>query len=198
MIKKIAIIGAGGHGKVLGEIAQLNKYKIVHFYDDHDVNKKYIFPIKGTSKDLKKKFKYYDGFFVAIGDNSLRKKKYNWLKKFNLKIINLIHPKSILSKFTHLGSGICIMAGSVINPGVTLENGVIINSSASIDHDCKIEEFSHVAPNCSLAGNVIIGKNSFIGIGTSIKHQINIGKNVKVGAGSRIFKNLKKNIIFYN
>ena len=30
MNKKIAIIGAGGHGKV-GEIAILNKYKVVNF-----------------------------------------------------------------------------------------------------------------------------------------------------------------------
>jgi hypothetical protein len=28
MNKKIAIIGAGGHGKVVGEIALLNQYKI--------------------------------------------------------------------------------------------------------------------------------------------------------------------------
>ena len=31
MNKKIAIIGAGGHGKVVGEIAILNKYKVVNF-----------------------------------------------------------------------------------------------------------------------------------------------------------------------
>ena len=34
MNKKIAIIGAGGHGKVVGEIALLNKYNPVHFFDD--------------------------------------------------------------------------------------------------------------------------------------------------------------------
>ena len=34
MFKKLAIIGAGGHGKVVGEIALLNKYKTIDFFDD--------------------------------------------------------------------------------------------------------------------------------------------------------------------
>ena len=34
MKKKIAIIGAGGHGKVIGEIALLNHYEIIDFFDD--------------------------------------------------------------------------------------------------------------------------------------------------------------------
>ena len=31
MDKKIAIIGAGGHGKVVGEIALLNKFNVIEF-----------------------------------------------------------------------------------------------------------------------------------------------------------------------
>ena len=34
MSKKLAIIGAGGHGKVVGEIALLNQYQTIDFFDD--------------------------------------------------------------------------------------------------------------------------------------------------------------------
>ena len=34
MNKKLAIFGAGGHGKVVGEIGLLNGYKDIHFFDD--------------------------------------------------------------------------------------------------------------------------------------------------------------------
>ena len=34
MSNKLAIIGAGGHGKVVGEIAFLNQYEIIDFFDD--------------------------------------------------------------------------------------------------------------------------------------------------------------------
>ena len=41
--KKIAILGAGGHGKVVGEIAHLNNFKIIDFFDDNYKNiKNYI------------------------------------------------------------------------------------------------------------------------------------------------------------
>ena len=36
MYKKLAIIGAGGHGKVVGEIASLNNYKVINFFDDRN------------------------------------------------------------------------------------------------------------------------------------------------------------------
>ena len=35
MSNNIIIIGAGGHGKVVGEIALLRKYNLIDFYDDN-------------------------------------------------------------------------------------------------------------------------------------------------------------------
>ena len=58
MDKKIAIIGAGGHGKVVGEIALLNKFNVIEFFDDKAPNSdiSFPFPIVGNCNDLKKKF----------------------------------------------------------------------------------------------------------------------------------------------
>jgi UDP-3-O-[3-hydroxymyristoyl] glucosamine N-acyltransferase len=50
------------------------------------------------------------------------------------------------------------MANAAINPGTFIKEGVIINTSSSIDHDCLIEDYAHISPNCSLSGNVNIGK----------------------------------------
>ena len=200
MSKKIAIIGAGGHGKVVGEIAHLNNFKIINFFDDDKdlIKKNFPFKIKGSLNDLKHNLKYYDSFFIAIGDNKIRFNKANWLNKLNVEIINLIHPKSTFSKYTKLGKGICAMANSVVNPGTYIGDGVIINTSASIDHDCKIGKFVHIAPNATLSGNVSVGQNTLVGTGSSIHPGTKIGKNVKIGVGSNIFKNLIDNSIFRN
>ena len=191
MNKKLAIIGAGGHGKVVGEIALLNKYKIIHFFDDEiEKIKDFPFTISGNLDYLVNHLKDYDSFFVAIGDNQKRYNKLEWLKKQKKNIINLIHPKSTISKFSSLGLGISVMANAVINPGTFIKEGVIINSSASIDHDCMIECFSHISPNCSLSGNVRVGKFTHLGTGTSVHPGINIGNNVKTAVGSKVYKNI--------
>ncbi len=196
MEKKLAIIGAGGHGKVVGEIALLCKFENVDFFDDK-VNeiKEFPFSIIGSFDYLNSCLKNYDAFFVAIGDNNKRYDKLDWLKKKNLNIINLIHPKSTVSKFTSFGKGTCIMANAVINPGTQIKDGVIINTSASVDHDCLIDDFSHISPNCSLSGNVSIGKFSHLGTGTSVHPGIKIGSNVRTGVGSKVFNNLSDNTI---
>ena len=76
MNKSLAIIGAGGHGKVVGEIALLNRFKVIDFFDDKkkSIDEKFIFPIKGTTENLEKILDNYDNFFVAIGNNEERKK----------------------------------------------------------------------------------------------------------------------------
>ena len=199
MNNKIAIIGAGGHGKVVGEIALLNEYKSIHFFDDkYKEIKDFPFNISGSINCLKNNLNDYDKFFVAIGNNVKRFEKFEWLKKQQVNIVNLLHPNSTISKFSYLGAGTCVMANAVVNPGSLIKEGVIINTSASIDHDCFIDDFAHISPNCSLSGNVSVGKFTQLGTGTSVHPGINIGKNIKTGIGSKIYKNIVDNKIFKN
>ena len=48
MSKKLVIIGASGHGKVIADIALKNGYEIVGFLDDNDAVKE----ISGTWKRI--------------------------------------------------------------------------------------------------------------------------------------------------
>ena len=199
MNKKLAIIGAGGHGKVVGEIALLNKYNTINFFDER-INeiKKYPFKIIGNLDQLKNELMNYDDFFVAIGDNKKRQNQIAWLKKEKKNIISLIHPKSTVSQFSSIDAGTCVMANVAINPGTIIKEGVIINTSCSIDHDCLIDDFAHISPNCSLSGNVSIGKFTHLGTGSSVHPGVYIGENVKIGVGSKIYKDIADNITFNN
>ena len=199
MNKKIAIIGAGGHGKVVGEIALLNQYESIHFFDDK-INKIKDFPFTIISNvaQLKNDLKNYDDFFVAIGENKVRHKMISWLRRGKVKIVSLIHPKSTISKFISVGAGTCVMANAVVNPGTSIKEGVIINTSSSIDHDCIINDYAHISPNCSLSGNVSVGKFSHLGTGTSVHPGILIGNNVKTGIGSKIYQNIFDDNVFKN
>ena len=103
MKKKIAIIGAGGHGKVVGEIALLNQFEIIDFFDDKEKEiKEFPFNISGNIDYLREHLKNYNAFFVAIGENKLRSNFLEWLKKEKMNIISLVHPRSTISKFSSL------------------------------------------------------------------------------------------------
>ena len=184
----ISIYGSGGHGKVVGEIASLNGFKIIDFYDDNYKSiKNFNFTLKGTFGDMIKNKKKYDTFFVAIGDNKIRSVKLKRLIKHKLNITNLIHPTAVISKLVKIDRGICFMANSVVNPGSVIKFGAIINTSASIDHDCSIGKYCHISPNCSLSGKVKVGNYTWIGTGSSVKDEITIGTNCIVGIGSKVY-----------
>jgi sugar O-acyltransferase (sialic acid O-acetyltransferase NeuD family) len=197
MNKKIAIIGAGGHGKVVGEIALLNDYETIDFFDDRkNYIKEYPFNISGTLDHLKKDLKNYDSFFIAIGQNQIRSDIFEWFKKKKLNIVSLIHPKSTISKLSTIDVGTCVMANATVNPGTIVKEGVIINTSASVDHDCVVEDFAHISPNCSLSGNIRIGKFSHLGTGTSVHPGIHIGNKVKTAVGSKVFKDILDDTVY--
>ena len=67
MSKKIAIIGAGGHGKVVGEIALLNHYQKIDFFDDKfDKIKSFPFNLINNLDFLSNYINNYDAFLLQL------------------------------------------------------------------------------------------------------------------------------------
>ena len=194
-MKKIALIGASGHGKVIAEIAELNGYSVV-FFDDAYPEGGTLGPweIRGSVKSLISNLDNFDSVFVSIGNNNIRERIQLELQKKGCKVATLIHPAGVVSRYATLKPGTVVMANAVINPFASLGEGCIVNTSAVIDHDCEISDFAHISPNASLAGGVVVGSKSWIGIGTSVRQLIKIGDNTVVGAGSVVVRDLPSHV----
>ena len=66
-MKKLVIIGASGHGKVIADIALNNQYdEIVFLDDDKRVTECAGFAVKGTTENIEEYLSW--DFIVAIGD----------------------------------------------------------------------------------------------------------------------------------
>ena len=50
-MRKLVIIGASGHGKVVADIAEKNEYKNIVFLDDSELAECAGFPVVGRSTD---------------------------------------------------------------------------------------------------------------------------------------------------
>lgn len=189
-MKKLIIIGAGGHGKVVAEAASLSgKYNDICFLDSN-------FPILvvnnvvGHSDDYESFISKDAEFIVAVGDCTIRHKISKNLSSHGAELAKIIHPKSYISEAAHVSKGTYIGAFSIINPGASISFNCIINTGAIIEHDCNLQESVHISPGSVLSGNVQVGMKTWIGAGATVINNIKIGSNVIVGAGAVVIRDI--------
>jgi len=192
VFEKIVIYGAGADGRIVLDIFRVGGKEVVGFIDDKpELKGRNISGVEvlGNLQYLKKMDKSVT-IIVAIGDNKKRVELANNIADYGFKLINAIHPCSIISVDVRLESNIIIAAGAIVNPDARIEKSVIINTSATVDHDCVLEEGSQLCPGVNLGGGVIVKKQAFIGIGAVVIDHLTIGEEAIVGAGSVIINNV--------
>jgi sugar O-acyltransferase (sialic acid O-acetyltransferase NeuD family) len=184
-VKRLAILGASGHGKVIADTAVLLGWSVV-FFDDAwpSITVNSHWSVIGTTNELLHEIASFDGVIIAIGNNSIRLKKFKQLFSTNAKLISLVHPSAIVSQYTSIGLGSFVGAGAVLQVDCKVGLACIVNTNAVIEHDCSIFDGVHVSPSASLAGGVSVGSESWIGISACVKQLVKVGSNVIVGAGS--------------
>jgi sugar O-acyltransferase (sialic acid O-acetyltransferase NeuD family) len=197
-MKKLIIIGAGGHGRVVADCAQqLGKYSQIVFLDDcfYERKENSEWQVIGSVKDFPKYIDDAD-FIVAFGNNRLRKQIILQLKQVKANIVSIIHPSAVVSPHTFIGKGVVIFANAVVNIGASIADGCIINTAATVDHDCELHECVHVSPGANIAGGVHIAQLSWIGIGSIIVECITLADNTQVGAGAVVTQSTQANSLY--
>lgn len=187
MNKKIAVIGASGHGKVIIEILEEMGNTIAHV-NDKDASKKLLlgYPVSTAmpAADIPA--------VIAVGNNKIRKRIAGDMQH---SFETAIHPRATISKRCVIEEGTVVMAGVSINSDTRIGKHCIINTNASVDHDCVLGDFVHVSPGVAIAGGVTIGEGSHIGIGSSVIPCVTIGKWVTIGAGTVIIEDVPDNAV---
>lgn len=195
-MKTLAILGASGHGKVVADVAlSTGKWDQVIFFDD-------AWPVKmknGQSDivgDTACLFSYEDKpeVIVAIGSNKMRLAKQAELAAKGFTVAIVVHPAATVSSSAVIKYGTVVMAGAVINADAVVGEACIINSNAVVEHDCVLKDAVHISPGACLAGGVLVGETSWVGLGASVIQLKRIGKNVMVGAGSAVVTDIPDNV----
>ncbi len=179
----LIIYGAGGHARVVADVARACGSSVAMMIDDAPVaNMIDGLPVHAAAEfDVRKTSPF--SFIVGIGNNTVRRRLFLELKEFG-EPITLVHPFTSVSPRAALGQGTVVMPGVVVNTGATIHENVILNTSCSIDHDCVIGPHTHICPGVCLAGTVTIGSGTMIGTGALVIPGIRIGENCTIGAGA--------------
>ena len=190
MKENLLIIGAGGHGRVIADVAaRVGTYQKIAFLDDGIPQRPLHYPCLGKSGDAQQFLEAYD-LIVAIGNAHVRKRIMARLSALGASFATVVAPEAVVSKDVRLGEGTVVMPGAIINTGAEIGTGVIINTAASVDHDCVVGDFCHVSVGARLCGTVSVGADSWIGAGATVINNIQICGGCMIGAGAVVVKDI--------
>ena len=165
-LPELLILGAGGYGQALAEVAQLlNQWSNIYFVDDQWPNKNVINGIKVVSNIVGLKEwienKYVEGI-AAVGNNQIRRKWHEILMACDIPLATIIHPSAIISPSVKIGKGVSIMAGCILSSNVIIKNGVLLNLGVLLDHDVMVSEYAHLSVGVKCAGGELIEENAIL------------------------------------
>ena len=201
---RTAIVGSSGHALVLADIlAARTDQECVGWLDPSRTMGEWVngLPCLGSDVDIKKIMyeNNIQGVMIGIGDNGVRRAVVHALTNIfpELRYHTAVHPSAAVSKSVVIGAGSAVMAGAVINPGVSVGEHCIINTSSSVDHEVSIDDFSSIGPGVVMGGDCEIGKQTAIGIGAIVKHKVKIGSKSVIGAGALQLENVGTNEVWF-
>lgn len=202
MSKSLIFLGAGGHAKVLMEIALQQSFDIQSVIAPEKPNGLQFDGVPHFAFDDEICHHSKEAVELVNGLGSLPLQKNRRIELFirfsalGYSFATVLASTAIVSSHALLNEGVQVLPGAIIN-GCEIGTNSIINTGAIIEHDVKIGRHCHIAPGAVLCGNVHLEDNVHIGAGATIIQGVSIGKGAVVGAGSVVTKNLMAHSVHY-
>jgi len=195
----VLVYGAGGHGRVVADVAASLGIRIAAFVDDApNVAGTRVagLPVYDWEGLLAEKSRWSTAAFgLGVGSGRARSTIHDRISAAGWATRTLVHAKAIVARSAELGLGTVVMAAAVVNPDARLDKGCIVNTGAVIEHDATIGAFVLVGPNATLGGGVHVGEYSLIGGGASVRPGVRIGAGVTVGVGAAVIDDVPDGLV---
>ena len=159
-MKRLVILGSGGYGHTVADIAHQLGYSTI-VLDDADSDH----PLSSFQSYIN----FSTLFIPAFGNNAFRMEWINRIEESGGQLATLIHPTAYVSPKASIACGTVILPHAIVNTDVVVGKGCIINLGAIVDHGCVLEEGVHIAPGAVIKGENRIEKCSKIETGEVVE-----------------------------
>lgn len=191
---KIAIIGAGGHGREIAElildcIGDGQPYELLgHIVDPQygrpgdDVNGR---PILGGFDWIERNAR--DAAIVcAVGAPQWRRQVAFRARALEAAFTGIIHPRAVVGRTVRFGEGVVVAAGCVLTTNIRVGDHVHLNLGCTVGHDAVLGDFATLSQGVRVPGFVRIGEGCNVGTGANLVDRITLGEWSIIGAGSAV------------
>ena len=183
MAGRLLILGAGGHGRAVADLAAECGFTIAGFTDrvpgadvlgSDDA-------VAALARDGK-----IDGAVVGVGNTALarRAELFDMLRSLRVATPTLIHPRASVSRSCKIGEGVVAFPNVVLGAGVEIGDNVVLYSGVIVEHDCRVADNAYLSPGVILAGSVTVEAGAFLGMGALVVPGVTVGKGARVKAGA--------------
>ncbi len=196
---RLIVWGAGGHARVVAEIAALAGWQVVGYVDRDPQRRGAVVDPQGrqilmSEAELVQHLQLggprpFEALALGFGANVARAEAAR-LAIGRVTLPVLLHPSAVISADALLSPGSVAMALAVVNPGARVGLAAILNSGCVVEHDCRLGDGVHISPNATLAGSVTVGNHTWVGAGAVVIQNVTLGERVTVGAGSTVLRDV--------
>ncbi len=198
--RRLLIWGAGGHGRVVADLARALGYTIVGYIDRDEARVGDAVEPGGARVVIGERAfveavaagAEYPGHdadvAVAIGDNAVRLACVASLGAHHVPA--LVHPTAVCSDSATVGAGTVVLPRAVVNAAARVGAAVIVNSGAIVEHDCTVGDGAHLSPGSILTGGVRVGARAWVGAGATVIPLVTVGDDAVVGAGAVVIRDV--------
>jgi sugar O-acyltransferase (sialic acid O-acetyltransferase NeuD family) len=190
---RVAIVGAGGHGRVALDVLLASGFedRILGFYDDaHAALSGEVrgIPILGDVGMLKSMLSVETvHVVVAITDNEARLRVANSLRGLGARFLSAVHPEAYVSGAAVVGDGCVVAAGAVVHPDAAVGSHCFLGPLSVVDRDAEvgagtwISAGAIVGPGARVGARVVLGQNSSVGRKAVVDGDVEVGALQQVG-----------------
>jgi sugar O-acyltransferase (sialic acid O-acetyltransferase NeuD family) len=126
----------------------------------------------------------------ALGRMQTRIDIFEHLEAVGFTLPALVDPRAAVAGSATVGEGALVFSGAQVCPAASIGAGTIVNTSAVVSHDCEVGRHVHLAPGCLLAGHVVVGDGTLVGMGVTTRVALRIGANAIVGNGAVLLEDV--------
>ena len=202
MLKKLVLLGAGGHASACCDVIfNGQEFSVDGFIleSGYDKSVERDYPVLGVDSDIPK-FVVSDRFFlVAVGQivtAQPRKSLFKNLIEHNANLPVVIAARAYVSPTANLGLGSIVMNFAHVGPKASVGVNAIINTGAKLEHGVTVGDHCHISTGAILNGDVSVGCDSFIGSGAVVHHGVSIGSRVIINAGALVDRDVSDGFVF--